>query len=426
MKDYIILFLQKIKLKYNHILYLLGFGWSHIPIINNDTIIQPKEKIIEIKLDSNYNIHINNLADNSKKSYIILIINIIYNLIISSFLGWSIVYSIYLFYEFNSLMYFFDNIYQLLFIFQYIYGSIYFSLDHLYNIIKSHQNYYIYYGVYLFIALILSILIASITVLVLVFNQNISIYLFLLSQIGFNNPLRYLLYVVLFIDKFLCYFTLFVNMVSFSIVLLYHKIRIKDYVNSIDNYEGALFSTIVTHVSNETSNMREEYSNSVTKLNYIYTLFNIFGFIGLYFTFNNYNSKNIFVIDILTTMIFILITSIHLNIINVINNDITLIKKKMISKKYIMQIMDTVSSDKIIMESNNNLNNNINNDNCAKILQIMTWNVTIDLLDIPWDTFSILGFPIANSNIIEKIFGTIMTYLIAQAIISITGIGIGN
>jgi len=54
--------------------------------------------------------------------------------------------------------------------------------------------------------------------------------------------------------------------------------------------------------------------------------------------------------------------------------------------------------------------------NSIKNTELLSWLVLKDLLSVEWDSYNLFGFQITDTLIIQKLFGLLITLLIAQDI----------
>lgn len=406
---------------YTNILYILGYGWDHKPIYldNNIDDNDKNTAIISISI-LNDNLDINEKITN-KNYYIRTFINYIYISVITCLLSWNYIYSIIYSLIYCDFKYLTDNMFQLLFITQYIFGYVYFSKNHLYDILKSNTFKPLTYTFWLYIAIFCSIIFTSLTVILLNVNQDIIIY----SQIINSTScawIKILINVLLFVEKFFSYLCFFVNMITFSYVKIHNKKKIESFNNTLSSHSTNSISHIVNIVSEEFFKMRKEHNLTIDNLNYIFSSANITGLIALYFTIKNINNKTFYIMEIINVIIFLVIESIYLYCINSVKQSIDNIKEEMVSVNSISQIFNK-SEDFVIINNNNKINDIFEEMNyhskisaieSVKSAETLTWIIMKDILDSEWDSFKFLGFTIDDSYIIQKIFGIILTIMIAK------------
>ena len=407
---------------YTNILYILGFGWKYRPILINNDInhCDRFDTIISINTNNDQINITEKIVKNRSNIYIFF--NIIYNFIVSCIISWSFIYSIILSIIKHEFKYIADNIFQLLFISQYVSGSIYFSNKHIYDILKYNIRKPLSYTFWVYISLGLSLLFTSLTIIL--FNLNFEIIIYSgIKNIIIQKWAIILLNILLFVDKFFCYLSFFVNLITFCYVKFHNKGKIKSLNNKLDSYNSNNFSYIISIVTEEFFKMRNEHNTTVEKLNYIFSTANITGLLALYFVIKNINNQKFLIMEIINIVLFLIIEAIYLYSINHLKQNIDNIKEEMVSINFLTKILN--KPQEVILMKNDN-NNNINGEisyhskisaiASVKSSETLDWMIMKEILDSEWDTYKFLGFPITDSYIIQKIFGIIITFLIAKDI----------
>lgn len=410
---------------YTNILYVLGFGWNKNPIyISNDSDdYNDNGFIISVTLNNN-NIDITEKVI-VKKYNILFVLNILYNFFLSILILWPLVYSIVLSIIEYNFEYITDNLFQLLFITQYISGSIYFSKDHLYNILRINYRKPFTYTFWIYVSLFFSLIFTVITAILFNLDYEIVVYTSIIKLLPYTWA-KVIFSILLFIEKFFCYLCFFVNMITFCYVQTHHKVKMSKLSDKLDSYNSNRFSFVVGTVTEDFFKVRTEHNSMIENLNYIFSTANITGLLALYFTIKNINNNQYLIMEIINISIFLLIEIIYLYTINKVKRCIDIIKEKMVSISYISQILNKRGDIPLIKNNNENENEDIDLEishhsrvsaiASVKTSETLDWIIMKEILDSEWETFKFLGFPITDSYIIQKIFGIIITLLIAKDI----------
>lgn len=410
---------------YTNILYPLGYGWNHPPISFNNDINDTLNgnNLISIEIINN-NIEITEKTT-LKKSNVCTIFNIMYNIFIITLISWPLLYSIILsFIEYNF-KHLTDNIYQLLFIAQYASGSIYFSQDHIYDILRSKIKKPFTFTFWMHLAAILCLIFPIITVIL--FNLDIEIVVYTNIYNKYPHILtKILLNIFMFVDKLICYLCFFVNMVTFSYIKIHNKNKINLFSKKLSDNGSNNFSHLINTVAEEFFKMRLEHNNTIKYLNYIFSTVNITGLIAIYFTLKNLNNKIYLIMEIINVFLFLIMELVYLYSINKVKNSIDNIKEVMISFNFITQIFNKSADITIIKKNNDHIIDELNSEisyhskvsaiSSSKSIETLNWMILKEILNTEWDSFKFLGFSITDTYIIQKIFGIVITFLIAKDI----------
>ena len=406
---------------YCYILYILGYNWNRYPIYFDNSYNDCDKNSIVI------NVSVNNerldISENitSKSSCTKNIINYFYIICLTALLSWSFIYSIVIFGMYRELTYLTDDIFQLFFVSQYISGFLYFSKDHLYNILKTNSVKPLTYTVLICISFVLSLILSSVTLILFNNNQQIVAYSHII-KLSSSLWTTILINIILFFDKFFCYLVFFVNMITFSYVKIHNKRKIELFSDNLKTQESNNLSYIINTVSEEFFKIRKEHNLTIENLNLMFPSANITGLTAIYFTIKNINNKTFLIMEIVNIILFLIIEAIYIYCINGVKKSIDNIKEEMVSVNFVSQIFNK-SSDIIIM---NNHNNDINQQisyhskisaiSSVKSSETLSWIIMKDIIDSEWDSFKFLGFTIDDSYILQKIFGIIITIMIAKDI----------
>lgn len=432
MIDYIIGFINKIydfipNIKYflpnySNILYILGYGWNFKPLyISDDLNLSDRNKnIVIFNLDVNDNDSLDiDISQKKQKFNIFKLFNTLYFLIILSIISFPFITSIiYSFLE-NDIQYVINNVFQMLFILQYIAGSIYFSKIHIYNILEKNIKKPLIYTFWLYIGFILSFVLSLFNIIM--FNLNLDIIVY--SDVIIKYPylwLKIILNIILFTDKFICYLCLFVNMISFLYVKIYFKNKINNFSKKIKLHSLNNYTNIIGSVGEEFFRFKKEYNKMISKLNHIFSFFNITGLLALYFLIKNMTQGIFHIMEITNIILFIVIDGIYIFVISQVNDIIGEIKNSMISIDFITLILNKNDDIKILKNSSETndiaYNSKISAISSSKTSEALDWIIMKDILNSDWKTFNIFGFSITDSYILHRIATVIITLLITRDI----------
>lgn len=398
---------------YNNILKFLGHGWNKSHWQSNNNMDPSPENnnnnlyLIDIRQDPTNGVLIDTHETKQSGTKCCNVINNIYRVIIICIISWSILYALYYDIRNSELALSKNIIYQILFLSQYIISIMYFSEKHLYIKLKNPdtQN---AYNKTIKISLVVTIILTFLGAILFNFGFYISVYN------KFSCPG---MTVLLAIDIFFSMLSFLVNMSTFCVIMMSHKEIIKKYTNNLTE-NNCNYTKDSDKITREFTEMRNDYTYTIKNTNSIFTILNIFGLLALYITIRNIKKNNFIVLDIVNTVIFIITDTIYIYSIKKVRQYIDLIKKKINSiNPQSSQIKNILSEEK------ENIQNKIYNTvyislaGTMKNTEILNWMTLKEILSNDWESFNFFGFPITDSLIIQKIFGMLITMLIAQDII---------
>jgi hypothetical protein len=396
-------------INFNYILKFLGHRW-----INTNKYIL-KDIIIHNNNNSSPDIDYKQASSNSKYksiNYCNKIYNIIVGLLILFPFAKAIIVSIY---EKNASI-LFNNMYQLLFFIQYCYGLIYFKKDHLSNKIKEKSLKKIY-SISIFLGFILSIILSILSTVLLNYNYNIASYSDI--YVKANKIQRIFISILLLFEKIYSYCSFFTNLITFTIIMKYHRLKISVYCQYIEKINSSDTSHIINKVINDYTSMKNDFKLTIKQLNDIFSTFNFIGVLSIFFTFRQLLNKETNIINIINLVILCIIEIIYIYSIYYVRNDINTIKDRFIASNFINQIMSNknmndniIENDSLLHNQSSILYNTLVITNISK--QGISYIILDKILSSEWDTFNIFGFPITDSYIIQKIVAFILTYLFAN------------
>lgn len=330
----------------------------------NTSIDQTEQQKIEIVIGKD-GVPNKKISTNNKKEKQCVnnyIINVIKLFFITSFISWSTVYLIYKTIDKRDNIILLSSSSHVLFVIQYILGSIYYRSKHFKNICKDHLDILNKYNV---ISFSISVLIALIALLLLVFDQSINVYSNIYNS--FDIPGKIIICILLIIDKTISYTIFLTNIMLFVFVFFIHINKVKEFRNilnkKIDDNEHIELNVIV----NDYSSVKSQYSKSVDNFNSIFSSVSIFGLIQIYYV-TNFDSD---LIEYFNTFTFILIFIIQLYVISKITNTIDTIKSLINSKKFNELYNNTKIFDKYTTEIDDNSSDSKNKKISPKLNRLV-------------------------------------------------------
>jgi len=369
----------------------------------------------------------NNLIPIYKKNNKNKIIIYIHILCIFSILLWRIIYSIY-----KNINNNFDIrlcSYSFLIISQYIIGLLYFNKKHYYIKIKNKNLKNIFHR-YLIYGTIIGIILTFTTIFLLLSDYPVFIYSDIYKDTN-NNLNKVLICFLMLIEFFISNQIFIVNTSVFISNILQHRDEISQFISLIfKNIKSSVTKNgKINSIAIEYGKIRDNYNETVNKTQYFLTILNIFGFIHLINVLKLVNNNELYFIDIISCIIFLITDLIYIYVLQLIQNSIDLILEIItselfivsffqITKKYNNNIKKIKNKEKILDNTQNiiylnniciNIENNINN-----LEQNIDWISLQIILKNPWKKYVIFGIELNNTNIIQKIFGSIIIILIAK------------
>jgi len=363
------------------------------------------------------------------------ILNILYKILVLCILLWPFILSIVEAAQKKNIQYFTANLFTSLGVLQFIFGIYYYNKDHYTKSVKRNSEYYTWiYGSHI-VAILLSVVIAILSVILLVKNKN----LLMFEEIWFELKIgsKVIFCIAIFINKFYECFVIFTNIVTFSSIFILHSIEIKKFKILIEKFLDKEQNVIFDNIMEEHTEKKKYHSESVSKLNALFISTTICGLIGTYFiTIYIKKSNTISVFHYIYIGIFVVTEIIYIYSINKV-------------KSYISDIIDIISSDKIITvyleqtpfqdlrptENNNELVNEIREikDMCKRtmiksfeIVNYVKWQSIHRKLAESWDSFNILGFELDDSTLATKTITVIIGFFMILNLNSALGLTIAT
>ena len=357
-------------------------------------------------------------------------INTIYVIFVFCVLLWLIVESIYDSVKNNDGRYFSSNIFAVMYLAQYISGILLYKKKFYKKTVNYNNNFRLF-----ILTFILSIIISASAVVFLVNGINISVYSDLYNNTGIIG--KVFLCIILVIEKLYSYNIYFVNVITFTTILLNLSSKISVYKDKLKGFISDSNTNItISDMLKEYSELQDDHRKVIDALNYVFTTVTIFGVVGAYFTLLNSDTEFSGIFTYIDVSFYLLLQGIYILAINKIQNTASDIKivigsplfvNKFLSKSEMVDINGDIYDD--YLESNNSDNleksKNIIRELNKKI-DIMKnilfrntiiatensndlyWIMFFNKLSEPWECFQIFGFDINNDQLIQKFVGVVV------------------
>lgn len=347
---------------------------------------------------------------NTKKHTYIKIIKYVYNILILGIMSWSIFLTLYWGIKYDNFKSFGKNLFQIIIVLQYLYGIKYFKK------FKLSSAYNTYFLSFLWISIFIGLSIA-ITFVVLVKHEfYVNVYSELYSYDNNNGILLLLLF-----DKSFSYCTFMINTSIFISRMIYHKTKMNNYSKKIEEFSETPMNLInkINTIITEISKIKNDFSVSVVSLNAFFVVFNLFGFPYLYISILTFANGIIHIDQIIDVVLFILIELIFILTSKNIKESRESIYEVISSPFYVNNFVRNGSSHERSRIINNVVNEN--NEIIVNLHSIAVWNILLDILNNNWKNFDIFGFKLDDSDILHKIFGLIVTFLLTNELAKFIG-----
>ncbi|QKF93979.1 hypothetical protein QKU48_gp0521 [Fadolivirus algeromassiliense] len=291
------------------------------------------------------------------------IINWIYMVFVLCAVSWPCIFSIGKSIKESDAKYFFSNMFAFMYLSQYIIGIILYRNKFFSDSMKDtdEKNKVLLLLIYI-VSCILVIILTVTSIMLLLFSVNINIF----SDIyrNANAAEKVFLVIGIAIEKFYSYNIFFVNVIAFSYILIEHSKSIKSYKKKLNQIVKENINDIsITDIIKEYTELKEYYSNSVRRLNNLFTSITIFGLFGCYFTIMNYDNKFIGVFTYIDVVCFIGVEAIYIYSINRIKKAANDIKDIISSTRFVIRFLDRSELSNIYGDIYENYNKNNSKDN---------------------------------------------------------------
>lgn len=347
-----------------------------------------------------------------------LILKILYICFIFAVISWSIIYSIIETISTRTMLKLAKNIFQILFSIQFVCGIIYFrktKFKILNKIKEIRHNFNILLSVLTIISICLSVS------KIILFRMEIGTtpaY----SSIGNCNIYVTLL---LFLDRFYSYQTFLINATIFVVMMIYHKNKISSLVEKLSTYVGGRVSDIKTahSIRQNFILIKNEFEKSVEELETFFQTLTVIGLINLYYFLQYVRNNIVTVDDIFDLIIFFIIELVYIFSIQQIQT----------KRDKINDIVNSILNVTIDLESDGNVididptNAEQHNVLMVQLYEIASRSSDIDslktlilILQSDWKLFKVFGITIDGTTLMNKIFGFVISIMVAVGIITIS------
>ena len=276
-------------------------------------------------------------------------------------------------------------------------------------------------------------------------NYNIIIYKEIWDN--FNTIGKIVLTIILFISKFYSYGVFFINLTIFSSTFIIHSIEIKSYTERLESYvDNNEDSLTIESITKDYSELKTQHTQSVVKLNNIFSSVTIFGIIGSYFITINFDTNFISPLHFVDACCFLITEIVYIYSISRVKLNVSDIQSIINSPKFVSRYLSRVhleeftgeltsssitDSGSIIeehkilktikkskkLEKDKNLNHKINFIKDISLRSLIKghenaegidWIILNFKLGGNWENFKLLGFDIDDDTLIKKTFAVVI------------------
>jgi hypothetical protein len=295
------------------VLYFSGYTFDFDDNINQTPL--------DIEVGRN-NTYIAKNRTHKHESIILQVLTIMYQIIISFIILWTVGYGLYMAVRDNNINYFGRTLFQVLIVLQYHYAIYYFKNNHFYENILCNTNLKYYITIAIPLTAILSILLATMNVTLLAHNFKFNVYdeLYNVS----NIPGKTFVCGILFFDSLYSYLTFIINACIFTINMLYHRDTVYKYSLNLKQYIRQNINTKrkLNIIAIEYSQMKENFSRTVELLSPFFSILNFIGSITMYFYVRSINSQSLGVTEFINIALYFITEGIYIISIQTVNNNI--------------------------------------------------------------------------------------------------------
>lgn len=386
--------------------------------------IESKDNVlINIVVNNNKEVEQQIVSDNYKginKNVVKKIINVVYFLLILLLISWSFAYALIISIINKDIKYLINDDISYMFIIQYLFGAYYYKTDHFKNVLQITKIHTKRFKFILFGGFIINILLPIVSILLYLGDVNINIY----SKIEYS---KILMGIILFLDKFYKYNIFLCNIIIFALILRNHAIAIHNYSINLDTITNVKTEEItLKSIIQEYNTLKQNFNDSVSALNNMFSSVTIAGIIGAYFTIISISNGDPSVLIYIDLAYFFIIECIYIYIIHDMRNKVNSIIEIVNSQK-IMEIFlnrnafesfsgdvyklintDKNTSEDVRITKELSIRNMIRiNENSHSI----DWLILNIKLNDKWDSFSFMGFEISDIDMIKKLGSIIVGFL---------------
>lgn len=339
-------------------------------------------------------------------------------LIISWSIGFSVLYAI----TSHNINYFLRSIFQMIFSSHYILLIRYYSyhIDHYYKKIHEYQNLKFIFNVVLIIGMIVVLIFTVIFVISMTLLNTQHVYGALYSASTISGKI--LLIIISLLDAFYSYTTFLISSCTFCLIMLSHKSNVLTYTEKIVDYDDTTSPRIkMNNIVREYPELRDDFSDTVTKMNKFFVTLNIFGIIGLYIVVKSLIDNTYNYIDLINGLLFICVDYIYISTIQKVRTSVKNILNAIVSSQVIHNmlrkkdhIMPSLQGDMNIEKIGDAVNQNLKT--LVTMEESVEWLMILGIISQKWETFTLFGANIDDTGIIQKVFAIFIGLLISQNI----------
>lgn len=314
------------------------------------------------------------------------------------------------------------NIYSLLTVCQYVFGIIYFRKSHFKQILDTNSDYSQKFIDKLFLwALIISIIIALVSVILLVDDHYVSATSYLYSDSSSTGKIC--LVILTFFEKFYSYNIFCINTIIFAVVIIIQSNNINNFVvrfnRMINTTEGYNISSIL----NDYTDFAEKYNATVDEFNFIFSTLIIIGSVEIYGTLKYFDTSYIDLIQYMNGICYMIIQFVYVYSVHKIKDAIKKTKGTLNNTSFRATFLYDYKFQNIDLDNEQNSNSMITriksldvpkqDKNIERlILRTMSyaqesantnyWIMMTDKLNEPLESYHLLIFVLDDDAIMEK------------------------
>lgn len=449
-------------ISYMYLNFLKVYGLLEILNKSKDKNIQDTVELKEIVINVNPKNEITNNIVNTKKPFyknskFITSINYLYMLFIIMVVVWPCLYILLISILRENTIYITTNMFIFIHLVQYIFGLIFYQNDFFTQVIVYIKKYDKKITISYVFTTIISIILSTIFVILLCLNFNLNIYSELYNNMELSGRICFIIAILL--NKIYSYNIYFSNIIMFSSNSIIQSIKINNYANKLNKLVSNNIKNInIEYIIKDYITLKEYHTQSINKLNNIFSSITLLGIIGLHFMILHFNTiySNVFTyIDILC---FAIIEGLYIYSMNKVKSASSEIKELINSPKFIdfflskdsfigfdgdtymnyKEELDIINkknkknkkykrtnSDKLKNTDSLNKKMNFIKDKTLRLVikahessDNIDWIILNSLLSEEWDKYSLLGFEIDDGTLIEKLIAIIIGFFMLSNISS--------
>jgi len=245
-----------------------------------------------------------------QRSYIKLPMNYIYMLFVLSIILWMPIFSIYSAFVNKNIAYVTSSIFDYMYVTQYLFGVYYYQKDHYFVSLQKNKIYKKPLYIAILGAGMFSILISIISFILIITDQNTNYYLSVYRTL---TDIQKVFFIIgIFFQKAYSYYIFLINVIMFFSVFVIHGVNIRKYASDFATYiEGNFDNLTIQSVIKDFSDLKEYHTESVDKLNNLFSSTSVIGIVASYFLLINYNSSFVGYISFFDIILFVVIEYIY-------------------------------------------------------------------------------------------------------------------